>query len=94
MKVIYPDLTQRPYNMTVERHMQARPAALFEAWTSGFERWSRNIAVALGNAPPSSEVIRVLEERRADATPLVREHIEWALARQRALRSAASHRGA
>jgi epoxyqueuosine reductase len=60
----------------------------------GFERWSRNIAVALGNAPPSSEVIRVLEERRADATPLVREHIEWALVRQRALRSAAPHRDA
>ena len=39
MTVIYPDLTQRPFNMTVERLMQARPAALFEAWTSGFERW-------------------------------------------------------
>src|SRR5215831_15059132 len=60
----------------------------------GFERWSRNIAVALGNAPPSNEVIRALEERRADASPLVREHIEWALARQWSLRSAAPHRDA
>jgi len=28
-------------------------------------------------------VIRALEGRREDASPLVREHIEWALSRQR-----------
>jgi uncharacterized protein YndB with AHSA1/START domain len=39
MKVIYPDLTRRPFTMTVERAMRASPAALFEAWTTGFERW-------------------------------------------------------
>jgi epoxyqueuosine reductase len=50
----------------------------------GYERWSRNIAVALGNAPTSPEVIRALEGRRADATPLVREHIDWALERHAA----------
>ena len=49
----------------------------------GYEKWSRNIAVALGNAPGSEEVIRVLEERREGASELVREHIDWALARQR-----------
>jgi len=59
----------------------------------GYERWSRNLAVALGNAPASSSVVRALEARRGDATPLVREHIEWALERQRAL-SAAPHRDA
>ena len=47
----------------------------------GYERWSRNIAVALGNAPGSSEVIAALLHRRESASPLVREHIEWALAR-------------
>ncbi len=59
----------------------------------GFRRWSRNLAVALGNAPPSAEVMSALEERRSDASPLVREHVEWALARQRgAPGAAAPHR--
>jgi epoxyqueuosine reductase len=47
----------------------------------GYERWSRNIAVALGNAPKSPDVLTALESRRADASPLVREHVQWALAR-------------
>ena len=47
----------------------------------GFERWSRNIAVALGNAPTSAAVVSALEARRADASPLVREHVAWALKR-------------
>ncbi len=49
----------------------------------GFERWSRNIAVALGNAPPAARIIAALESRRADPSALVREHVEWALAQQR-----------
>jgi len=49
----------------------------------GYLRWSRNIAVALGNAPTSAEVLRALAERRADASPMVREHVEWALERHR-----------
>jgi epoxyqueuosine reductase len=45
----------------------------------GYERWSRNIAVALGNAPPSAEVVAALQARREDPSPLVREHVAWAL---------------
>jgi epoxyqueuosine reductase len=47
----------------------------------GYERWSRNIAIALGNAPTSPEVIAALRARSDDGSALVREHIEWALAR-------------
>ncbi|MDB6089719.1 MAG: epoxyqueuosine reductase [Gammaproteobacteria bacterium] len=47
----------------------------------GYERWSRNIAVALGNAPTSQDVIRALEARRTDSSQMVREHVEWALER-------------
>ena len=49
----------------------------------GYERWSRNLAVGLGNAPRSAEVVAALERRANDPSPLVREHVAWALARQR-----------
>ncbi len=50
---------------------------------SGHERWLRNIAVALGNAPGTPAVVAALESRRDDASALVREHVEWALAQHR-----------
>jgi len=56
----------------------------------GFERWSRNLAVGLGNAPASAAVIAALKRRADDPSPLVREHVAWALARQEARYSAAS----
>jgi len=46
----------------------------------GYERWLRNIAVALGNAPSTPENISALDARREDASALVREHVAWALA--------------
>ncbi len=50
----------------------------------GFERWLRNIAVALGNAPSSAEVIGALRSREHHPAPLVREHVRWALAQHAA----------
>ena len=47
---------------------------------SGHERWLRNIAVALGNAPKTDAVIAALQSRREHPSPVVREHVEWALA--------------
>jgi epoxyqueuosine reductase len=47
----------------------------------GYLRWLRNIAVALGNAATSAEVIAALEARRDHPSALVREHVRWALAR-------------
>nr|WP_295382976.1 tRNA epoxyqueuosine(34) reductase QueG [Pseudoxanthomonas sp.] len=48
---------------------------------SGHERWLRNIAVALGNAPTTPEVLAALASRRDDPSALVREHVAWALQR-------------
>ncbi|MEW9900380.1 tRNA epoxyqueuosine(34) reductase QueG [Chitinivorax sp. PXF-14] len=47
----------------------------------GYERWLRNLAVGLGNAPASEPVVAALQARAADASALVREHVGWALAR-------------
>jgi epoxyqueuosine reductase len=49
----------------------------------GYESWLRNIAVALGNAPRSPEVQAALQARANDASQVVREHVAWALAKQR-----------
>ena len=46
----------------------------------GYERWLRNVAVALGNAPTSAEIMAALQARAEDASPMVREHVRWALA--------------
>jgi epoxyqueuosine reductase len=48
----------------------------------GFERWLRNIAVGLGNAPRSAAAVAALEARRCHPSVMVRRHVEWALARQ------------
>ena len=49
----------------------------------GHERWLRNLAVGLGNAPTSSAVLTALQSRRGHPSAMVREHVEWALARHR-----------
>jgi epoxyqueuosine reductase len=45
----------------------------------GHERWLRNIAVALGNAPKTPEVVTALQSRANHPSDLVREHVAWAL---------------
>lgn len=47
---------------------------------SGHERWLRNIAVALGNAPTTPAIIAALHSRAQHPSELVREHVAWALA--------------
>ncbi|MFZ5522494.1 MAG: tRNA epoxyqueuosine(34) reductase QueG [Pseudomonadota bacterium] len=48
----------------------------------GHAQWLRNIAVALGNAAKSDEVISALRLRAGHESELVREHVEWALMQQ------------
>lgn len=52
----------------------------------GYECWLRNIAVALGNAPATPDVIAALRARSDHPSALVREHVQWALARHPTLK--------
>jgi epoxyqueuosine reductase len=47
----------------------------------GHERWLRNIAVALGNAPTTPAIVAALQLRAEHPSALVREHVAWALSR-------------
>ena len=48
----------------------------------GYNQWLRNIAVGLGNAVYSIEIINALKRRANDDNVLVREHVSWALNHQ------------
>ena len=50
----------------------------------GHTRWLRNIAVALGNAGYSSDVVAALQAQSAHPDAMVREHVSWALQQQSA----------
>ena len=45
----------------------------------GYERWLRNLAVGLGNAPSTISVLEALKARLEHPSELVREHVRWAL---------------
>ncbi len=49
----------------------------------GYERWLRNIAVALGNAPTSEPIKIALQSRLNFLSDLVQEHVTWALNQHR-----------
>lgn len=46
---------------------------------TGYERWLRNLAVGLGNAPSTIPVLEALKARLEHPSELVREHVRWAL---------------
>lgn len=46
----------------------------------GYECWLRNLAIGLGNAESNKDIMAALRRRLDSSSPMVREHIEWALA--------------
>ena len=45
----------------------------------GYERWLRNLAIGLGNAPSTENITQALESRKEYPSVLVQEHVQWAL---------------
>jgi epoxyqueuosine reductase len=89
-------------DFAVRNGLDAAPLAELFAWSEeefeqrtagspirriGHERWLRNIAVALGNAGDSATTRLALTARLDHPSPVVREHISWALAQIAAVRS-------
>jgi epoxyqueuosine reductase len=81
-------------DFAVRHGLDATPLTELLAWTPehfarlmagspirriGHLRWLRNIAVALGNAPPSPASEAALGSRLDHPSALVREHVGWAL---------------
>ncbi len=54
----------------------------------GHTQWLRNIAVGLGNAPYSVEIVQALQARADDPSDILREHVQWALQQQDQKRTA------
>ncbi|WP_096086044.1 tRNA epoxyqueuosine(34) reductase QueG [Agaribacterium haliotis] len=49
---------------------------------AGYEKWRRNLAVALGNAEQDLRIQEALKAALPDSSALLAEHISWALAQQ------------
>ncbi len=45
----------------------------------GFEQWLRNVAIAMGNAKTSKQLIKALNSRKNSDSDIIREHVIWAL---------------
>jgi epoxyqueuosine reductase len=49
----------------------------------GYEQWLRNIAVGLGNADTTPEIIAALQQHSKHENEILREHVQWALAQHK-----------
>ena len=48
----------------------------------GYERWLRNLAIGLGNAPGCSNIVKSLKARVVNSSEMLKEHLHWALEEQ------------
>jgi len=48
----------------------------------GYQSWQRNIAIALGNAPYSADILTALTAKQACENEIIAEHVRWAINQQ------------
>nr|CAA6820183.1 MAG: Epoxyqueuosine (oQ) reductase QueG [uncultured Thiotrichaceae bacterium] len=94
----FAQLSEEPDYQPREQLDSARLSVLFE-WSEeeflnklagspirriGYERWQRNLAIALGNAPASFSMLgSLVKKREASYSELVNEHVDWAITEQK-----------
>lgn len=49
----------------------------------GFEKWQRNIAVALGNSEYCASILHILQAKLVDCSSLVAKHVRWSIEQQK-----------
>ncbi|MGO9930520.1 MAG: SRPBCC family protein [Steroidobacteraceae bacterium] len=68
-----PDLSARPFDLTVERPFAARAALLYEAWTTGFDRWFAAPGSVLMR-PEVNAVFFFETEFKHESAPAIQRH--------------------
>jgi uncharacterized protein YndB with AHSA1/START domain len=68
-----PDISARPYDLTVERDFATTPAILYQAWTTGFDRWFAAPGSVLMR-PEVNSVFFFESEFKPEGQPLVQRH--------------------
>ena len=48
----------------------------------GYSRWLRNIAIGIGNSPPSIKNIEALQEKLPSSDEVLLEHLQWGIKKQ------------
>jgi len=65
------------FNWTQEEFLQKTEGSAIRR--IGYERWLRNLAIALGNAEKSQNVTQALQARKTHSSEIVKESVTWAL---------------
>ena len=89
----YADITEEE-DFHAKEVLQGQPLTTLFSWSEetflhntlgspirriGYEKWQRNIAVAIGNAAYSEDSIAILRARRGMVSNQVDRHIDWAI---------------
>ena len=68
-----PDISARPYDLAVERDFATTPAILYQAWTTGFDRWFAAPGFVL-KRPEVNTAFFLENEFKPEGQPLAQRH--------------------
>jgi uncharacterized protein YndB with AHSA1/START domain len=68
-----PDLSGRPFHLTIDRHFAVEPPTLYQAWTTGFDQWFAAPGSMLMK-PVVNAVFFFETEFKSDGQPTTQRH--------------------